>query len=94
MRWSFGAVGRVPRETGLLPDPGFVLPLYVRAGREHCLDLLHLGWETFLKSSSAYSFCPLCRGRTVILRNPMWEGIRASGDYDESIFVVPFCVDL
>lgn len=48
-RGSGAAPGPAPRELGLLPDPGFVLPpdLYVRVGRERCSDLLYLSWETF-----------------------------------------------
>ena len=81
-RGSGATPGPAPREPSLLPDPGFVLPpdLYVRAGRERCPDLPHLGWEFFLKSSSAYSFCPLCRGRAAILQNPMARSSRPTED--------------
>ena len=49
-----------PRQLGFLTDPGFILPpdFYFGAGRERAAQGCQLGWEVFLKSSTANSFCP------------------------------------
>ena len=65
MRWSRGALGRVPRGAQrrvilfFWPTPRFVLPpqLYLGIGRERGSDRLQRGGNVFLKSSMANSFC-------------------------------------
>jgi len=78
VRWSFSALGLVPRRAQrrvslvFYPTLGFVLPpkLYRGADLEPGADLFRLGEEVFIKASTVNSLCPRWRGRAVILLSP------------------------